>query len=69
MGIFGFLEDIGWMIGPVIGGFLWDGWGKQAPFIFAAVIAFVTIPLVLFIKSKVGNKEEKIQNKPASFEQ
>jgi MFS family permease len=56
------------MIGPIIGGFLWDGWGKQAPFIFAAFIAFFTIPLVLFIKSKVGKKEEKIQIKPAPFE-
>jgi MFS transporter, DHA1 family, tetracycline resistance protein len=56
MGIFGFLEDVGWMIGPVIGGLLWDGWSMQAPYIFAAGIAFLTIPLVLFIKSKVAPK-------------
>lgn len=56
MGIFGFLEDVGWMIGPVVGGFLWDGVSKQAPFIFAAVVALLTIPMVLFIKSKVAHK-------------
>ena len=36
MGIFGFLEDLGWMLGPAIGGMLWVARGSQSPFFFAS---------------------------------
>ena len=40
MGIYGLLEDVGWMLGPLIGGFLWETIGDKAPFMMAGIIAF-----------------------------
>jgi MFS family permease len=45
MGIYGLLEDVGWMIGPLVGGWLLNYWDLQAPFIFGAITALFGIPL------------------------
>jgi DHA1 family quinolone resistance protein-like MFS transporter len=45
MGIYGLLEDVGWMIGPAVGGWLLNYWDLQAPFIFGGVAALLGIPL------------------------
>ncbi len=56
MGIFGFLEDVGWMLGPIIGGYLWEGLSTRAPFIFAAIVSLISIPIILIIKKRVTRK-------------
>ena len=45
MGIYGLLEDVGWMIGPAVGGLLLNYWDLKAPFIFGAIAALFGIPL------------------------
>jgi len=45
MGIYGLLEDVGWMIGPAVGGLLLNSWDLQAPFLFGAIIALLGVPL------------------------
>jgi len=45
MGIYGLLEDVGWMIGPAVGGLLLNYWNLDAPFIFGGIAALLGIPL------------------------
>jgi len=52
MGIFGFLEDVGWMIGPAIAGLLLNSWGLQSPFVFGGVVALLGVPLFLWGKRR-----------------
>jgi len=52
MGIFGFLEDVGWMIGPAVGGLFLNSWGLQSPFVFGGVVALLGVPLFLWGKRR-----------------
>jgi len=52
MGIFGLLEDVGWMIGPAVGGLLLNSWSIQSPFVFGGVVALLGIPLYSWGKRK-----------------
>lgn len=54
-GIFGFLEDIGWMIGPIVGGILWESVSPQMTFYFASLIVLSAIPLIAVTRKKFGN--------------
>jgi len=54
MGIYGLMEDFGWMIGPAIGGMLWEGWSQQATFIFASIMALVGIPVILLVRRRMS---------------
>jgi DHA1 family quinolone resistance protein-like MFS transporter len=45
MGIYGLLEDVGWMIGPAVGGLLLNTWDLQAPFLFGAIVTLLGVPL------------------------
>ena len=54
MGIYGLMEDFGWMIGPAIGGMLWEGWSQQATFMFASIMALVGIPVILLVRRRMS---------------
>jgi len=48
--IFGLVEimnQVGWLIGPVIGGFLWVGFNPKMPFVFSIILELSLIPLFL----------------------
>ncbi len=55
MGIFGFMEDIGWMIGPAVGGLLWVSWSKPVTFIFAGIVALISLPFVIMGRNKMSH--------------
>ncbi|MEK6615227.1 MAG: MFS transporter [Bacteroidota bacterium] len=38
-----FFGNIGWVIGPFLGGFLAEYWNKEAAFIFSGIIYFITL--------------------------
>jgi len=52
-GIYGVLEDVGWMIGPAFGGLLLNYWGLQSPFVFGAIVAALGIPLYMWGRRKM----------------
>jgi MFS family permease len=52
MGIYGFLEDVGWMIGPAAGGLLLNYWAIQSPFVFGAIVASLGMPLYFWGKRR-----------------
>lgn len=54
-GILGFLEDTGWMLGPAIGGFLWENMGEKTAFLFAAIATMFAIPFALYHKRNLIN--------------
>lgn len=39
IGVFGLMEDVGWMMGTALGGSLWDREGPSSPFYLAALVA------------------------------
>jgi len=41
IGIFGLLEDAGWMVGTALGGSLWGSAGPSSPFYLAAIVAVI----------------------------
>lgn len=41
--------SIGWIIGPNIGGLLYDRWGYEIPFTLAVVVALITLVLALLV--------------------
>jgi len=49
IGIYALLEDVGWMIGPALGGMLWGASGAQAPFVLAAGAAGIGFALSLWL--------------------
>lgn len=63
MGIYGLGEDIGWMIGPALGGFLWASVNEQTPFIVGGLVTFLAIPVVLSAKPFISqhHKEREVQ--------
>ncbi len=58
-GIFGFLEDTGWMLGPAIGGLLWETVSQPSTFFFAAFATLLAVPLVLLHKKRVIESTNK----------
>jgi MFS family permease len=67
MGIYGFMEDVGWMIGPAIGGVLWVSWSQHAPFLFAGCVALVSIPLLIIGRHRLSNvviNQQKLEVEP-----
>jgi len=53
MGIYGLLEDVGWMIGPAVGGWLLNYGSIHTPFAFSAVVAAFGVPLFLWGRRKM----------------
>ncbi len=49
MGIYGMCEDLGIVIGPAIGGFLWENLGPQPTFWFAATPALAASMMALLL--------------------
>jgi hypothetical protein len=49
MGIYGVAEDVGFLIGPLMGGLLWDRGGPPIAFAGFAVVYGVTITLVIIL--------------------
>jgi PPP family 3-phenylpropionic acid transporter len=45
-------SGLGWSLGAVIGGYLWDSWGGQAVFFFAG-----SMPIVAALIFGLGSKE------------
>ena len=54
----GLLEDVGWMIGPAVGGWLLNYWDLRAPFIFGAIAALLGIPLYYVGKRYIPAMQE-----------
>jgi MFS family permease len=52
MGFYGLMEDVGWMMGPALGGMLWEAWGMQSPFLFGGAIAAVAAPTYALLRSR-----------------
>ena len=49
MGISESFLSLGWIIGPLLGGYAADVAGFAAPFVLTAVLAFLSVPLLLFL--------------------
>jgi MFS family permease len=47
-GLHMWIDQFGRVIGPLIGGFLWDNIGYDAPFVFAIFIGICLIPVLVF---------------------
>ncbi|MFX1356606.1 MAG: MFS transporter [Promethearchaeota archaeon] len=41
-------EQLGFSLGPILGGFLWDNIGQTAPFLISIIVEWSLIPLFLF---------------------
>ena len=46
MGIYGLMEDVGWIIGPAVGGFLWVSVGMRSPFALGAIVLVFAVALL-----------------------
>lgn len=53
MGFFTMCGALGILLSAVIGGYLYDNWLPQGPFVFFGIIAFFVLIASLFLKSKV----------------
>jgi len=53
MGIYGLLEDVGWLLGPAIAGLLLNYWSVPSTFVFSGLSASLGIPLFLWGKQKI----------------
>lgn len=49
MGLYGFAEDVGVIIGPALGGAVWEPWGYRWTFLLAALIGLAGLALVPFL--------------------
>ncbi len=62
--IFGLVEIMnqsGWVIGPILGGWLWDLINPKAPFIFSIILELSLIPFfILALKYLKGKIDEKV---------
>ena len=70
MGIYGLLEDLGWMAGPAVGGLLLTTWDIHSPFLFSAAFSTLGVPIFLWgrrwmpkavdlsLRPKNGSEEE-----------
>ena len=62
-----FFTNLGAIIGPVIGGYLWDVYGPKTPFILSIYVELCLIPLFLIvIKLLSPHLAEKYENKKKS---
>ncbi len=52
-GIYGLMEDLGWMIGPAVGGWLLGAYSIHAPFTFGAFAAALGVPLYLWGRRRI----------------
>jgi MFS family permease len=57
MGIYGLMEDIGWIIGPAAGGLLWASVGMRSPFALGAIVLVLAVVL---LQSGVHRVEPKM---------
>ena len=55
MGIYGLMEDVGWMIGHAAGGLLLNYWSIRSPFVFGAIVSFLAVPLFLWGRRLIPN--------------
>jgi MFS family permease len=58
----------GWIIGPVIGGALYDRWGHEIPFILSIVLAFLTLVFALLAVPETNPGSPGPRPQPASPE-
>ena len=54
--VFGTFASAGWLIGPLIGGFLAEQFGMRTPYFFAAILFFVPVILALELKDDHWNE-------------
>ena len=47
----------GFVLGPVLGGFLYDGWGFAAPFIVSAVLGAIAFAAAFFLVPETRTAE------------
>jgi MFS family permease len=60
MGTLGLMEDVGLISGAAVGGILWGSWSIRGPFLFAATITIVGIPLMLFVKRWLAKEDKAV---------
>ena len=46
-GLITFLESIGMIVGPLLGGFVWESINPQAPFIISIIVEWSLIPFFI----------------------
>jgi len=61
MGIYGLLEDVGWIIGPAVGGILWTTVGMRSPFVLGALVLVLAIPFFQVGIRRFGPKMQALQ--------
>ncbi|KAJ1993562.1 hypothetical protein H4R33_000622 [Dimargaris cristalligena] len=54
-------SSMGTLLGPTLGGFLYEGGGRMAPFVFGGCLAFLDLILRLFIGETAGWKERQAE--------
>jgi len=52
MGIYGLLEDVGWLLGPAIAGLLLNYWSVPSTFVFSGLSASLGVPLSCGVSKK-----------------
>lgn len=66
-GIYGLLEDLGWMIGPAVGGWLLGAYSIHTPFMFGAFAAALGVPLYLWGRRRIlGEADDDVSASPGS---
>ena len=53
----------GFVLGPVLGGVLYDGWGFEAPFIFSAVLAVFALALAIALVPETRTRRDRLREK------
>ncbi len=62
LGLYGMLQGIGLLFSSIIAGFLWSGFGSNAPFYFGGAVGLISavMVMVLFKKKKDDGLEESL---------
>jgi DHA1 family multidrug resistance protein-like MFS transporter len=70
IGILGGGTSVGIILGPLLGGFLYDQWGYVAPFVVSAGIAFIALLVAFFMvpetHSQEGRRRDTLHNRRAA---